>query len=67
MTHDPFCPEPKCDYGSDNDDACYGYEDCWHRCQCALITKVREDERKQESVRRMAKFGYWHDYRPEMP
>lgn len=36
-------------------------------CQCQLIAKVREDERKQESARRAAKFGYWHDYRPELP
>ena len=34
---------------------------------CDLIAKVRADERRKEEARRMAKFGYWHDYRPELP
>ena len=48
MTHDPLCPEPKCDYGSLNEGACYGYGDCTHWCQCDLITKVRADERGED-------------------
>lgn len=44
MSHDPFCLAPKCDYDSPNGD-CFGYEDCWHRCECILISKVRADER----------------------
>ena len=53
MTHDPLCymAEGKWDGG----------------CQCPLIARVRADERLQESARRMKKFGYWHDYRPELP
>ena len=43
MTHDPLCPHPKCDYGSFNDNACHGFFECPHRCQCDLIAKVRSD------------------------
>lgn len=51
MTHDPLC---------DSDDDPYN-------CRCDLIARVRADEREQESARRATKFGYWHDYRPELP
>ena len=64
MTHDPLCPAQKCN----RSDYCSCFVDfgvCL--CQCDLIAKVRADEREQESARRAAKFGYWHDYRPEMP
>ena len=50
MSHDPFCLAPKCDYDSPNGD-CFGYEDCWHRCECILISKVRADEREQAAER----------------
>lgn len=59
ITHDSLCP---CFGG-------IGPED-WpdnRICQCELIKIVRDDERKQESARRAAKFGYWHDYRPDGP
>ena len=69
MIHDLLCPLS--DYW---ENVCDGYfcDDpggtCKHDfCQCDLIAKVREDERRQEEARRMAKFGYWHDYRPELP
>ena len=62
MTHDPLClaadGEPCHEHGTPA---------CPCDCQCDLIAKVRADERQQESARRMSKFGYWHDYRPEMP
>lgn len=51
MTHDPLCPLPLCDYGSDAEGACYGYGDCHHRCQCNLIAKVRADEQRQAGQR----------------
>lgn len=43
MAHDPLCPQPLCDYGQP-DGECYGYADCWHHCECALIAKVRAEE-----------------------
>ena len=53
---------------SDHDPLCYIAEGKWDGgCNCDFIAKVRADERLQESARRAEKFGYWHDYRPEMP
>lgn len=46
MTHDPLCPRPDCDYG-EPDGECMGYEDCWHRCVCDVIARVRADERSK--------------------
>lgn len=57
MTHDIKCPIVAPSLAFDNERV----------CQCALIKVVRDHERQQESARRAAKFGYWHDYRPEMP
>lgn len=56
MTHDPMCPHPKCDYGSFNDNACHGFFECPHRCQCDLIAAVRA-----EMVQRVEVLGYYHD------
>ena len=67
MTHDPLCDwqQKQCE---DNCAAASIGDHCSHMwCQCELIAKVREDEREQESARRAAKFGYWHDYRPDPP
>lgn len=66
MTHDVMCDwqQSQCE---DNCAASRVGSCCHMWCQCDLIAKVREDERKQESARRAAKFGYWHDYRPELP
>ncbi len=44
MTHDPLCPQQRCDYNETADADCMGYEDCTHRCQCDLISKVRADQ-----------------------
>ena len=57
MTHDPVCPQPKCDYGSFNDDACHGFSECPHRCQCDLIAKVRADE-KSRLIRSVIVYDY---------
>ena len=67
MTHDPMCYMTDCTHPDPHGDfkATCGY--CTAYCQCDLIAKVRADERIQESARRMEKFGYWHDYRPELP
>ena len=27
-----------------------GYEDCWHHCQCSLISRIRNDERKRSDL-----------------
>ena len=43
MIHDPLCPQPLCDYNETADAECIGYGDCTHRCQCALIAKVRNE------------------------
>ena len=71
MMHDPLCPlESECPgrdsphFLVESDTWCGG---CQIECQCPLIAKIRADERQQEEARRMAKFGYWHDYRPELP
>lgn len=70
-SHDPLCPlESECPgrdrphFIVEGDTWCGG---CQIECQCILIAKIRTDERGQESARRAAKFGYWHDYRPELP
>jgi len=63
VTHDLLCPEYECYLCADIEEQWRCDEDC----ECELITKVRNDERRQQESRRMAKFGYWHDYRPEMP
>jgi hypothetical protein len=44
--HDPLCPEHGIDYGE-----CFSkpFSDAF--CQCALIEKVREDEREQAGLR----------------
>ena len=60
MSHDPFCLAPKCDYDSPDGD-CFGYEDCWHRCECILISKVRADEREQ-AAQRIAALEPTQDY-----
>lgn len=51
--HDPLCPRPLCDYG-EPDGQCYGYEDCTHDCQCALIAKVRayEQDRAEQVIKK---------------
>ena len=69
MTHDPLCDwwEKQCEITKCDGQSPYA-DICEHDyCQCILISKVREDERLKESARRMEKFGYWHDYRPELP
>ena len=65
--HDSLCLMSECIHPDPNGGfkATCGY--CFGYCQCDLIAKVRADERHQESARRMSKFGYWHDYRPELP
>jgi len=66
-THDPLCAWWSIQCDSDCAELPYG-SSCKHMfCVCDLTSKVRSDERYQESARRMAKFGYWHDYRPEPP
>lgn len=42
--HDPLCPAPLCDFGNPDAECIDPYE-CDHRCDCALIARVREDER----------------------
>lgn len=49
MEHDPLCPQPHCDFGEPDGD-CMGYEDCWHWCQCSLISRIRNDERKRSDL-----------------
>lgn len=69
MIHDPLCDwwEKQCEITGCDGQRPYS-DICKHDyCQCILISKVREDERLKESARRMEKFGYWHDYRPELP
>lgn len=65
--HDPLCYMTECTHPDPQGDfkAICGH--CTAYCQCDLIAKVRADEREQESARRAAKFGYWHDYRPDPP
>ena len=70
MTHDPLCPYQPSKLECNKDHDCNSgiiITESEIKCQCDLIARVREDERQQESARRMEKFGYWHDYRPELP
>lgn len=70
VTHDPLCPyQPsRIECNKDHDcDSGILIPESDVKCQCDLISKVRADELEQESARRAAKFGYWHDYRPELP
>ena len=71
MTHDPLCPKTIHDEHDHDDYTYYCMDsticDAEYPCQCDLIAIVREDEREKESARRMEKFGFWHDYRPELP
>ena len=68
MTHDPLCDWWQDQCASEcNINLAYG-DPCEHMwCTCVLIAMVRADERQQEEARRMAKFGYWHDYSTELP
>lgn len=44
MTHDPLCPNIPCDCDQDY----YGCEwSCQRQCQCDLIAKVREENRRE--------------------
>ena len=73
MIHDSLCPCKPCGkpHSLDifSDSSPWACSDCqgMMNCQCELISKVRADERLRESARRMEKFGYWHDYRPDLP
>lgn len=44
MTHDPLCPTHSIDSTCADhcDDQCLGYQDCYQRCHCSLIAKVRD-------------------------
>ena len=61
MTHDPLCRVAQGirDGECCADDPLFGFP-----CQCALIAKVRADEREQAG-RRVAERPYWEDGWPE--
>lgn len=68
MIHDPLCDWLQEICTPETCSSALISDPCQHQwCQCELIAKVRADERLQESTRRAEKFGYWHDYRPEIP
>ena len=63
MTHDPMCPCKPCGRQHDTDifsnNSAWACNDCqgMGECQCDLITKIREDERRQAVERVRAKKG----------
>lgn len=58
MNHDPLCPVYV--YGK-----CPCHDNCpVLRCECALIAKVRADEREQ-AAQRVAALPHWEDGWPE--